>query len=229
MPYILYDNDNNDSNEEVFNDLKIGKISYSIPCAAHTLHLAVDDFLKNTNESFINKVRDLVKLLRAPNHKVELSQKNLRKPFIDVVTRWNSIYNILDRLLTLKDYFNNESNCKKIFHSSHWITILEMIKMVALALERSFNSIQELQLPLGDFVKIWWELKLNVKSMQTYYSIMLFEILEQLLMNNDTLLSSLFLDPRLRKLLSLEKINRAKMYLRRFCNQLFTTTNPSHS
>ena len=88
LPYILHDNDNNDSNEEIFNDLKIGKVSYSTRCAAHTLYLAINDFLKNTNtESVINKARDLVKLLRATNHKVELSQKNLRKPFIDVVTR----------------------------------------------------------------------------------------------------------------------------------------------
>ena len=67
--------------------------------------------------------------------------------------------------------------------------------------------------------------------MQTSYSIMPCEILKQLLMNNDTLLSSIqiFMDPRLRKLLSLEKINTAKMYLRRFCNRLYTTTDPSQS
>lgn len=51
--------------------------------------------------------------------------------------------------------------------------------------------------------------------MQSCYSTLVYEILEnreQLMMENDTLLLSIFLDPRLSKLLNSEKVDRVKMY-----------------
>ncbi|KAF2892165.1 hypothetical protein ILUMI_14008 [Ignelater luminosus] len=61
-------------------------------CAAHTLQLAVEDALNKdeTANALISKARSVVNVLRTPTYTVLLKREKLRKPVIDVVTRWHS-------------------------------------------------------------------------------------------------------------------------------------------
>lgn len=60
-----YGNLDEESYEDVVNNINYEQI-ISIKCAAHTLQLAVKDFLPVYNPSIISEARTLVKTLRSP-------------------------------------------------------------------------------------------------------------------------------------------------------------------
>uniref|UniRef100_A0A8D8TN44 Uncharacterized protein n=1 Tax=Cacopsylla melanoneura TaxID=428564 RepID=A0A8D8TN44_9HEMI len=76
----------------------------SVHCAAHTLQLAVHDAIRNTGEfrGLIDKARRMVKLLRTPNYYKILKREGRAKPPLDVDTRWNSSYEMLKSLYSLR-------------------------------------------------------------------------------------------------------------------------------
>lgn len=63
-------------------------------CAAHTLQLAIMDALKNWPDTskLITKCIDIVKFVRTPNVRRLLKLRGLLVPNINIVTRWNSMY-----------------------------------------------------------------------------------------------------------------------------------------
>ena len=74
-------------------------------CAAHTLQLAVEDALKKSSlRDVIDSARCICKKLRNPSVFVLLKKPKLRKPVLDSPTRWHSIYDMLQRLLLLKNF-----------------------------------------------------------------------------------------------------------------------------
>lgn len=64
-----------------------------VRCAAHTLQLAVYDVLKETAKEDISKIRLVVKSLKSSRF------RRVGKLKLDVVTRWNSLYNMMKSLL----------------------------------------------------------------------------------------------------------------------------------
>ena len=76
-----------------------------IRCAANILQLSVEDALKKSSlRDVIDSTRCICKKLRNPSVLVLLKKLKLRKPLLDNPTRWHSTYDILQRLLLLKDF-----------------------------------------------------------------------------------------------------------------------------
>lgn len=75
-------------------------------CAAHTLQLAVKDAIKSDPgvQTTITNAKAIVNILRLPNNASRLRRANLKKPIKDCATRWTSTYNMLLRLISLKDF-----------------------------------------------------------------------------------------------------------------------------
>lgn len=64
-----------------------------IGCAAHALHTLILDALKDTDElALIGEVRKIMIELRGQIYMIELEARGAKLPFLDVLTRWNSIY-----------------------------------------------------------------------------------------------------------------------------------------
>ncbi|XP_034475527.1 uncharacterized protein LOC117782615 [Drosophila innubila] len=101
------DDSYDDEEDELVHQVNVFSIA-SVKCAAHTLQLAVRDFFKNIfNASLIDEARKLAKALRTPTYRLLISNEGLPQPFIDVPTRWNSTFEMLQRLLLFKNFSEN--------------------------------------------------------------------------------------------------------------------------
>ena len=76
-----------------------------VRCVAHTLQLAIYDAIQAFEiQGLLQKIRELVRKLRCANLGIVLRNLNLRRPILDCTTRWNSTFNMLERLYELKDF-----------------------------------------------------------------------------------------------------------------------------
>lgn len=82
---------------------------YGIRCAAHCIHLIVIHAIQNTLElkNVLDRVRSLVKKLRTTKYRNILKDNGLSIPTIDVLTRWNTIHQMVIGLFSCKDKSKN--------------------------------------------------------------------------------------------------------------------------
>ncbi|KAE8748652.1 hypothetical protein FOCC_FOCC004663 [Frankliniella occidentalis] len=74
-----------------------------VPCAAHTLQLAVGDALNlSPILSLTKKARKMATKLRTHRYAVRLEQLGLTKPVLNNETRWSSTYTMMESLLKLR-------------------------------------------------------------------------------------------------------------------------------
>lgn len=88
---------------EAFDD---NNIFTAIRCGYHTLQLAVTDSLamtKNIKET-LSSASKLAKKLRTPSIRKIFKSHKLKGAILECVTRWGSTYDMLERLLELKDF-----------------------------------------------------------------------------------------------------------------------------
>lgn len=94
----------------------LGKAKH-IPCFAHTLNLVAEAVVKqNLVELIISKVREVVKWVKASvifsdqirnkQREAGVQEGNLKKFILDVKTRWNSVFYMLERYLELQELVN---------------------------------------------------------------------------------------------------------------------------
>ncbi|XP_071579126.1 zinc finger BED domain-containing protein 4-like [Temnothorax nylanderi] len=196
--------------------------STGIRCAAHTLQLAVDDALKRTKTAsqLISKARNLAKKLRTQTFIYLIKKQNFKKPTIDCPTRWCSTIDMLENLLLLKDYCEELSVTK----FQNFVTLKDAewskIEEICTALRPSkicTKKLQTEQLTLSEFFGVWFETKVATEAVHTPFATLILEQSihrEQKLINNNTLLSAVFMDPRYKVLLDKTQIERAKTHLK---------------
>ncbi|XP_015122339.1 zinc finger BED domain-containing protein 4-like [Diachasma alloeum] len=206
-------------------------------CAVHSLQLAVDDALKTEKVSkhIISKARATVKALRTPNMKKVLlrSKPNARKPVLDIVTRWHSTADMLSSLLELKDFCRKNTKVHKSLelNDKDWQYIEDYLKSLMPA-KIATKSLQADQLTPGSFYGIWIECKLETSLVGTNLGNELVKAMEKrenVLMDNDALLASVFLDCRFMTLLSEEHRSRAITKLEQLWRKLEEQVKTSNS
>ncbi|CAG7727624.1 unnamed protein product [Allacma fusca] len=104
-------------------------------CAAHTLQLAVWDFIKARNiQAIIVKARWLVRKLRTPTLRYMLKARELPAPLIDVVTRWSSTAVMLEHLVklenTVKELVEKRLIESKGIHTTFWNSLKELSSLL---------------------------------------------------------------------------------------------------
>lgn len=135
--------------------------SLSIKCAAHTLQLAVKDFLeRNEKQKLIERFRQI---LRTPGFRSTFRLLKMGRPKIDVVTRWNSTYIMLESLLNVKNICNEHVKDRPT--SQEWDNIEQLVSVLKPVYETTL-CLQNKALLLGDFYKAWLTLKVVLKLKQ---------------------------------------------------------------
>ncbi len=112
-------------------DFWFGQISYImsiIRCACHSLQLAVYDAIKGLGiNNEINDIRKIVKNLKASKYNDAFKKAKLKKPKINVCTRWNSLYMMFNELILnrskfreLYKYISTTDVSSVYFTEKHW-------------------------------------------------------------------------------------------------------------
>jgi len=222
---LLNNNNNYLTNELLDNiDIEIGHISdsgfvNSIRCAEHTLQLAIMDFLKifESKRNILKKSAAVVKKLRNPSILALIKKENLNKPILHCVTRWDSTYKMLNRLLNLKDFCTNlhDSIPQLKLSSTDWISIQNLVNILEPAHEAT-ASLQQQQISMSDFFQIWTKCKIKVQKMNTTSSKIFEKCLEDrstVILESNPLISCMYLDPRYQMLLSNPQKAKAKLHI----------------
>lgn len=119
---------------------------------------------------------------------------------------------MIKRLIEFKAF------CEENFQKSQsdpfidW-NLLEKLLRVLTSVNVAILTLQEKNLLLSDFYKLWIELRVTLQTVNTNLSKTMFEQLKQREMNlleNENITAALFLDPRLRRILSKKKRKTAK-------------------
>jgi hypothetical protein len=191
-------------------------------CAAHTTQLCALDVLNDRNDDAIKvaffKVRDVVKFMRKKSNGFSdlIIARKMVMPGLDCPTRWFSSFDMFEKLLLIKPFFDEENifvlgRGKEELHldDDFW----EFVKVYCTAfapLKRAILVFQKETLSLSEFYNEWLKLKLLVNNkMEQYmecddtpYSAIYLRLSDAIaareldLFDNEALYGCLYLDPR---------------------------------
>lgn len=110
----------------------------------------------------------MVKKLRTPKYATWLKRKNLKYAIIDNETRWNSVYNMLFRLLELKEFCqtHHNTNTELKLKKSEWDSIKSIVSFI-------FNKISHANITISNtillIILVLILIKLIEKRMSNHY------------------------------------------------------------
>lgn len=145
--------------------------------------------------------------------------QKLNQPILDVATRWNSTYNMLKRLLDLKEFCDQiaDTNTDVYLSDNVW----DGIKMICDALEPINDAtiiIQRQDLTIGDFYGAWLKCRSRIELLDSTFSKKLLDNMktrELKLLKNTVFLTVVFMDPRYAFLLNDQEIAIACSHLKK--------------
>lgn len=126
---------------------QIASVFSVVRCAAHTIQLAAYDVLK-TLEGDIKECRNIVKKLRTS---VRSGSIEISLPCLDNVTRWNSTYDMINSILSIRDYIENVDSASHI--NVNWIFVQNFLAAFHPIAECTLK-LQHEQYIIGDFLEI---------------------------------------------------------------------------
>lgn len=202
-----------------------GEFVVSIRCAAHTLQLAIGDFLKKANlQNIISVCVQVVKKLRNPSILTLIKRAGLRKPVLHCTTRWDSTFKMINSLINLKQFCSDYQQAIPELKVSDekWNQMAKLAKVLTPVHEASLN-LQNEQLSMSDFFNIFTKCKLTLNKINSSYSTMFENCLEMRctnIINSETMLACLYLDPRYQILLTCDQKNKAKAHICKIQNYI---------
>lgn len=149
-----------------------------------------------------------------------LQMHKLGTPSLDVPTRWNSTFTMLDKLLKFKEICNVHLNRPLL--DEEWDKLNDLLVILS-PLNETTLKLQCEQLVMGDSYKAWFELKVKLELLDTEASSSVLNCIqtrEPHLLNADVLNAAIFLDPRFRRLLTSNKKDEARGHLKKLAVQV---------
>ncbi|XP_073819412.1 uncharacterized protein [Musca autumnalis] len=191
----------------------------NIRCGAHTLQLCVNDVLKQQAiKERIENLRDVVKKLRTKKFLNILKNELHKKPIIDCATRWNSTYNMIERLLEMREIVTTLSanNMELFLCSDDWsfanefVGIFKPICTATMKLQTEQLCYSELYIIIMD---ITFQIDaLPNSEMKTLLKGSLKTRTDKLF-DNELFNAAVFLDPRVKVCITSEQKQRAKKFI----------------
>ncbi|XP_055306517.1 uncharacterized protein LOC129570818, partial [Sitodiplosis mosellana] len=140
----------------------------NVRCGAHTIHLTVRGALKKSNfRELVAVCRGVIKSLRKEAYIRESRHQNLQYslPHLNVVTRWDSDYTMLNDLLQCKgmvDHFAKTQREFKIIQTK-WAVIEEVVSVLKMFFLTT-KKLQDVNFTLSDFYGHLIALKENLTN-----------------------------------------------------------------
>lgn len=191
-----------------------------IRCAPHTLQLVVTDSIKGQNlGQQILGCRRLAVALRKSTNLTKIKQQGLRLPILDVKTRWNSTFDMFERLQLLKDFstLNHQNDQDLYIEDELWQFIVEFLNVFR-PIKDVTLLLQSQNLIIGDFYKHWLRLKIGMKKQNSPIAATVYVAIqrrEKMLLENIVFKSVIYLDPRFNFLLTDSQKQDAQEHLKR--------------
>lgn len=189
----------------------------------------------------ISKCRNLAKALRKPTNASKIKNENYRNSKLSCPTRWNSDFDMVERLLELKTFCLRHRTDDKDLDVAEdiWKFMVEFVDIFR-PIKMTTLQLQNKQMLLGDFYKLWLKLKIELGNKSSPYKhslLKIIEVREKNLLENSTFLAALLLDPRFNFLLTREKKAEARIHLKSVwdnwtnfeCQQIQIQSTPSTS
>ncbi|CAG9799441.1 unnamed protein product [Chironomus riparius] len=189
----------------------ITSVAVLVRCSIHTLQLCVHDSLNDIKKDYRNEldeIRKVVKNLKSSTYCEQIKSLKIKVPGIDVITRWNSSFimirkliNIQEDLNSLFEYFSGDALEKIKLETRHW-TFMQKFYDAFLPCYNLTMKLQSSDVGMGDFYASWKKTMFDMKDNleQNEFSKIVFDHMRQrsikLFENNDILLASLYIDPR---------------------------------
>ena len=185
-------------------------------CAVHTLQLAIRDGLQEKHVNrLVTKVRHVAITARTPKIDAILKRKIKKGAIIDQATRWGSTYLMIQRLLELKECLLDLAHPDLTLTDCQWNEVKQLEEL----LRHPFLATKQMQsahLTPGSFYKEWKTLifKLSHVGGKVADAIRAsMQLRETKLMNNDVILSAIYVDPKYRITLNKDQLERGKRAL----------------
>ncbi|CAI6365865.1 unnamed protein product [Macrosiphum euphorbiae] len=170
------------------------------------------------------RARMVVKKLRTPIYAGLLKQENKKQAIRDVETRWSFVYDMLYRLLELKDFclkFQETMNDLKL-SLPDWDNIEKMVAALEPA-KIGLVSLQKSDITIGDFFAIWWNILAKLQKVDSLLSraIIIAMNRRSILMFEEHIFSAvIYLDPRFQRMLTIDQKSIAKNHLNNTWNAM---------
>ncbi|XP_076301646.1 zinc finger BED domain-containing protein 4-like [Lasioglossum baleicum] len=220
-----------DNAANIVKAIRLNRTWERIPCFAHTLQLVIKDAIKPCSElvTLLTKCRRIVRYFHrssAANQKLkreQLAQYPGRTPLkliIDCETRWNSQYDMLNRLMNVRRALHTvlcEPRMPDAITSREWAEIEEYSTCLKLFKEATEIMTVENTPTLPRYIPTVYGIRdtlMNMLENDNPSSRFYFAT------STDSLLVSMILDPRIKnRLLPIERKEQAKDILEKFANK----------
>lgn len=181
-----------------------------VRCAAHGLQLAVKDaIVASSHTEIIAKARSVVVAARTPRIRSILVRMGKNHPIKDINTRWGSTYEMLDRLLDLKEPLVEIGLRETSLSEREWVEV-EGLRDSLLPAYTLGKGVQTSELTPGKFYSMWMTTISNLRNKNTTFSNLLAETIRRRgrpLFTNNMLLAGIYVDPNYRLGLSEDERN----------------------
>jgi hAT family C-terminal dimerisation region len=197
--------------------------------------------VESKEKAVLKRVRNQIKKLRTPKYKKLISDFNLdsndirlHAPVLDMPTRWCSTLDMLNSCLEYKIFSTPDhllaSDANFLLTSDEYGTIDELVNVLKYPKEATI-LLQAEQLTLSDMYLIWKQCLASVSKINTNFAHSLANKIksrEANLIENQSVLAAVYLDPRIQVLLSKEQVKIAQEHLILLGTKLCYIRNKEH-
>lgn len=147
------------------------------------------------------KVRKAVKTLRKGPYKRMFKVSQRKLPKLDCVTRWNSTFLMIERLLAEKEFICSltEGDKEKVIDDGLWEFIAHFCAAYSPVAEATIK-LQGSQITFGDFFLIWEKCTYELKNSNNNLSLIVAQKMDERrrkLMDKPLFLAAIYLDQRI--------------------------------
>lgn len=179
---------------------ELKQVAYKVNCVVHKFALAVNKFLHKDEEvkGIVDKAIVLTTKLRTPIIKEKLDFEKLKQAKAFQVTRWNSVQLMLQRIIELKEFCQqNEDVHETLFISDEmWTNFEELLKVLDIAAYLT-TVLQSEKLLVPDFIYHWFKMTSQLTRIGSRFSKKLLSCIqtrEKEIFDNDVIKTGWFLD-----------------------------------
>lgn len=190
-----------------------------IECAVCAMESAINESLNSPDfKSLISEARSLVNSINVSSLTTMSDKINVPPPIIDRPNNWETTYNMLQMLLKCKDFIFllTENSGNYCFLEEKWEKLSLMVHTLR-PLHEASVKLRSQQITFGDFYGIWIECKIKVRNLKNSFAFTLckkFSDTEKSLMERESLLGAVYLDPRYQLLLTVSQKAQAVLHLK---------------